>query len=341
MSDTINRTDTTSTTDITTTTDPTATIDDSSLFDLESIRDGEYSEEEWTVLKIFAHGIQPAMPGVAAEAAHQFDILCPPLEQVHEANHYLYTLWNVMITIARSPDVTSDIHVQLVGILQILRQTSKGELDVYGAKRRVWRDSPQLSYAMDAFFSDPMQNVATSVELTPREALIWRNLNSFAARCLGADVAGPYSDAMYAMRSALEEDLSTIETNMIRCKVQVACDWILHAAKPFLWWARENIDYYVTPDDQEGQYIEGGALYHGPPAMCLQRWAFWQGRFEEIGKEDSILDEETKNITLETARLMKTIESSMAPTFLQYRPDNRSWQSRNPQPVVQKMYQDI
>ncbi|EHL01948.1 hypothetical protein M7I_1896 [Glarea lozoyensis 74030] len=76
------------------------------------------------------------MPGVAAEAAHQFDILCPPLEQVHEANHYLYTLWNVMITIARSPDVTSDIHVQLVGILQILRQTSKGELDVYGMTRR-------------------------------------------------------------------------------------------------------------------------------------------------------------------------------------------------------------
>jgi hypothetical protein len=120
------------TTDTFTTTDTTATTNNSSLFNLELIREGELSEGEWIILNIFAHGIQPAMPGVAAEAAQQFDILCPPLKHVHEANHYLWTLWKVMITIARSPDVTSEIHVRLVGILDILRQSAKGELDVHG-----------------------------------------------------------------------------------------------------------------------------------------------------------------------------------------------------------------
>ena len=168
-------------------------------------------------------------------------------------------------------------------------------------------------------------------------------MNSFAARCLGAGLAGPYSDAMYAMRSALEEDLSTCtEISMAECKIQVACEWILHAAKHFLWWARENIGYTnVTVDDEEGQYVEGGTLYHGPPAMCLQRWAFWLGRFEEIGKEESKLNEETRKVALETGQCMKTIESSMATTFLEYRPGTKCRQRQALEPPPQKMYRDI
>jgi hypothetical protein len=122
-----------------------------------------------------------------------------------------------------------------------------------------------------------MQYVATLGEFTPRDALIWRNLNSFAARCLGANVAGPYSDATYAMRSALEEDLSTIETSMVRCKVQVACDWISHAAKPFLWWARENINYYVTPDDQRDNTSKAALCIMGHP-----RCAYSAGRSDRV-----------------------------------------------------------
>lgn len=188
-----------------------------------------------------------------------------------------------------------------------------------------------------------MYNVALSGEFTPRAAQIWKNLNSFAARCLGAGVAGPYSDVMHAMRSALEEDLGTpLDINMAECKIQVACEWISHAAKPLLWWARENVGYTnVTVDDQEGQYVEGGILYHGPDAMCLQRWAFWLGRFEEIAKEESRLNEETRKAALETVQFMKTIESSMATTFLQYRPGTKGWQSRAPEPPPQKMYRDI
>jgi hypothetical protein len=81
-------------------------------------------------------------------------------------------------------------------------------------------------------------------DFNPKSAQIWRNLNSFASRCLGVGIAGPYYQAMCAMRSALEEEQSTVgEMSSTECRIQVACTWISHAAKPLLWWARENIGY--------------------------------------------------------------------------------------------------
>jgi hypothetical protein len=41
-------------------------------------------------------------------------------------------VWEIMLDIARSPDVTSEIHEGLVGILERLRQCAKGELNVWG-----------------------------------------------------------------------------------------------------------------------------------------------------------------------------------------------------------------
>lgn len=166
-------------------------------------------------------------------------------------------------------------------------------------------------------------------------------MNSFAARCLGAGVAGPYSDVMHAMRSALEDDLSTVpKTSMIDCKTQIACEWISNAVTPLLWWARENVGYNATPDDQEDHYVEGGVLYSGPPAICLQRWAFWLGRFDAFGKDESAIIETTQNYADETAQFMRTIESSMATTFLEYRPGKKGRRIRAPEPS-QAMYTEI
>lgn len=108
------------------------TAGESGPFDLELIKQEDLTEEETAILKVFAHGIQPASPEAAGEAAHQFDISCPPLEQDEEANHYLWTVWRIMITIARSPDVRSEVHIRLVNILEILQQSAKGNLNVYG-----------------------------------------------------------------------------------------------------------------------------------------------------------------------------------------------------------------
>jgi hypothetical protein len=118
-----------------------------------------------------------------------------------------------------------------------------------------------------------------------------------------------YGSGADAIISALEEDLSTTEISKLELKMQVACEYILHAAKVFLKWARVSVDITnLTRGDM--QYLDRGTLYHGSPWMCLERWTFWIGRFEEIGKNESRLSEETRNRALESARLMKSIESS-------------------------------
>ncbi len=61
----------------------------------------------------------------------------------------------------------------------------------------------------------------------------------------------------------------------------------------------------VTVED-EASFVEGGPLYHGPPAMCLRRWGFWLGRLEELRKEDPGMSEAIRKAVLEAAQTMKT-----------------------------------
>ena len=151
-------------------------------------------------------------------------------------------------------------------------------------------------------------------ELTPERAQMWRNLSSFAARCMGAGVLGPYAQVINALREALEKDLG-IERDLARaeCKIQVAYEWIAHGAKPLVWWARENSGYSDVAEDST-QYFPGGPLYRGPPTVCLQRWGYWQTRFEELGKVPSLRDE-VRKAALEAAETMNVIERRIANTL--------------------------
>ncbi|KAK6452848.1 hypothetical protein FP744_10009099 [Trichoderma asperellum] len=199
---------------------------ESALFGLELITRKTLSPQEVDILKLFACEN-------ADEAAFQIDSFCPPLAEQKEASSYLWTVWEVMVDIVRSPDATSEIHKHLVSILQGLVLIAKGELVVWNAKRQVWGDLPLFPQCMDAYLDSPMDDTE---EFTPETAQIWRNLSSFAARCMGAGVLGSYTQVITALRGALEEELG-IERDLARaeCKVQVACEWIAHGAKPLVW----------------------------------------------------------------------------------------------------------
>ena len=67
----------------------------------------------------------PATPEAVTEVESQLDNFCPPLEQEKEAKKYLWMLWDIMLNIATSPDVTSEIQNDLVEILQSLRRIAK------------------------------------------------------------------------------------------------------------------------------------------------------------------------------------------------------------------------
>ncbi|KAI1077797.1 hypothetical protein F5B20DRAFT_550415 [Whalleya microplaca] len=286
---------------------------ESSLSHLVLLRRRQISEQGTNILNAFARGMQPATPETTAEAARQLDDCCPPLERKEEVHNYLWTVWEIMLDTARSPDVSDEIQERLVSILESLRLYAKGDLDVWGSKCRVWRDLPLLPMCMESYFNDPSSETG---EFTPESAQIWRKLNTFAARCLASGTIGTYYQAMYALRLALEEELSAVlKVYITECRIQVACAWMAYGAKPLLWWAKENIGMMDVIEADTANYVERGALYHGPATMCLRRWGFWLDRFEELGKEESGMSEGCRKAAVEAALIMKTVEKGTAHTL--------------------------
>lgn len=103
-----------------------------SLFHLELVRKRTLSAQETSILNAFDRGMQFDVLERAAEAARQLNNYCPPLDQEKEANAYLWMVWEIMLDIARSPDVKCEVHICLVKILEMLRQSAKGDLNVWG-----------------------------------------------------------------------------------------------------------------------------------------------------------------------------------------------------------------
>lgn len=166
---------------------------------------------------------------------------------------------------------------------------------------------PFLSAELD---EEPLSSV------TPSSIKEWQNLNIFGARCLGAGFGGAYVQAMDAMRYALEEELHTgPEAHITECRIRIAHGWVTHAAKPLLWWAKENLGYTDVSSDDYSQYFENGPLYDGPSTMCLRRWGFWQDRFEDLGREGSDLGEEVRMVALDAVQKMKAAELRVAHTL--------------------------
>lgn len=108
------------------------TGDENSLFNLKLIKRRDLGEQETKIINAFACGVQPATEESAAEAVRQLDSYCPPLEQYDEVGDYLWMVWEILMDIVQSPDVTGEVHDQLIVILGSLWQCAKGEVDVYG-----------------------------------------------------------------------------------------------------------------------------------------------------------------------------------------------------------------
>ncbi len=95
---------------------------------LELIRQRELSGHEPDILQAFSLAMQPEVPDAAAAAARHLDTLCPPLEYDQEARDYIWSVWDVMFSIAASPDATDQVHFALVAVLQALKQKTRGHL---------------------------------------------------------------------------------------------------------------------------------------------------------------------------------------------------------------------
>ncbi|KAK9783983.1 hypothetical protein SCAR479_00542 [Seiridium cardinale] len=272
-----------------------------SLFQLGSIRGKSLTPRKIDILNALASES-------ANEAVRRIDGRCPSLTDTEDAADYLWAVWQVIVDVVTSPDVTSEIYEHLVSIIQGLTQVAKGELLVWTGVRRVWTDLPLFPQCMETYDKNP---IAEGDELTPESLHLWRNWSSFIARCMDGAVLGMYVQQIDALRGALEEELD-IERDMAKteCQLQVAFEWITHTARNLLWWAQENIGLVDVANDST-QYFPGGPLYQGPPCVCLRRWGFWQARFEELGKHPG-LSEEIRKAALRAAETMTTVEKRIA-----------------------------
>lgn len=125
----------------------------------------------------------------AAEAALWLDYFCPPLDQEKDAHQYLWTVWYIMLSIAQSPDVTSQVHDCLLRVVENLRHCAKGELNVWGVKYPSVRFSP-LSYLLTISISSPGSE--TRVERRPASPHVYRSiLYRFVPYFLGP-LSGPF-----------------------------------------------------------------------------------------------------------------------------------------------------
>ncbi|KAI5458795.1 hypothetical protein BGZ63DRAFT_52314 [Mariannaea sp. PMI_226] len=169
--------------------DKTLARDANSLFDLELIRDRSLTDQDVAILNAFSHAMRPATLETAAEAAYQLDFFCPPLEEKKEAEDYLWQVWVLMLDIAQSPGVTSEIQGRLISVAENVRRVAKGEL--WG--KRVWGDSPLLGDCIDMNWRDPAfeSSLPRAQIVTPQRIEIWQNINNFLAQCLKAEVCGP------------------------------------------------------------------------------------------------------------------------------------------------------
>ena len=70
----------------------------------------------------------------------------------------------------------------------------------------------------------------------------------------------------------------------------------------------------VSPDDLE-RYFEGGPLYRGPKTICMQRWGFWTGRFQQISEGESGVIVGMRELARQAAQTMRATEQNMGHTI--------------------------
>ncbi|KAK8016828.1 hypothetical protein PG993_015017 [Apiospora rasikravindrae] len=285
---------------------------DMDLPDAERIKERELGHKR-VVRDIITAALQNPTLEVLTEAAFQLDDKCPLLDAKDDIYMYLTCLWEVIIDMARSPSVSDEVQGYLVTIVDALQNCDMGDIDVFEVStKRVWRDLPYLADELQSCFIEPTD----FGEWSPGYVQIWQNAHSFLARMTGAGICSPSSEVMDALRKALEQDISAVDsTAMKESRVRVACDWIKHSAAPLLSWATENIGYMDVPEEDTAAYCDNGPLYGGPHTMCLQRWGFWIERFQELGKPESGLREELREAVLQAAQTMEAVERSVGHTL--------------------------
>lgn len=115
--------------------EPLAFGDPRSLFGLASIRRKDLTETETYIVKMLETSmLYEPTSDLADELAQYIDAACPPLEEEEEAESYLLNVFDIILTVASSADITEDIQERLVSGMAYLKLCAKGEIGPPGVR---------------------------------------------------------------------------------------------------------------------------------------------------------------------------------------------------------------
>lgn len=121
------------------------------------------------------------------------------------------------------------------------------------------------------------------------------NESIFAARLTYFQVCDFSLYGLWALREALEGEMSWCTAGPLERTVPIAHAWILHAG-----------EFLVQLDDDRGSLARGGSLWTGRNGFGKERWLFWTQRLEELSS-DSQLSTHTRGLAKEAADRMERL----------------------------------
>lgn len=144
---------------------------------------------------------------------------------------------------------------------------------------------------------------ATDIEIDA-----WANVNFFWARLTEKGLLDLSLYAIWAMRTALEEeqqdDAEGTAAQKYNVYVPAATSWIFGMGRALYTKEKD-----LTPTDRKfGNPAKGGELWKGKAEFSKERWTLWKERLGVISKLDSVSDK-TKNISKDALEAMERAES--------------------------------
>ncbi|CAI7668815.1 unnamed protein product [Penicillium manginii] len=202
----------------------------------------------------------------------------------------LWEIWIAFIVIVEQVPHNHVAQDKLVDVIKGLKALTGRKVELEGADLDVWKALP----IFDSCIRDYYQQNAVS----PEEAQKWRNVTSFVARCWKTGFFNASRQALYLLRATLEQPVK--ETSALEQVLPIASEWIVHSRAAL----HETVQSTDSGEEIQGQ--SAGTLYQGPNKLCMERWEFWKGRFEEVAGQ---LQGDIKELALHCASEMGSISN--------------------------------
>ncbi|RJE23919.1 hypothetical protein PHISCL_03735 [Aspergillus sclerotialis] len=213
-----------------------------------------------------------------AQSISDLTPLKPPTKddkgEQNELDNFLYAFWEMLIEISKQIPHDHPSQDRLFSVVEALSKIKKMVVDSQ-EPIAILADLPSFSTSMRVSWESTLErNPPTTYE----NAQKWINMNAFAARLLNIRRVSWTRFAVWAMRSALEEESTSPQLDW---DIEAAVVWLTYCGDVLFSQLMHRTKLRISP---AGQHT--GSLYDGEPTLDLQRWRFWKGRFAEIGERD-------------------------------------------------------